>query len=98
MLPTYAQERLRESHLAKQRAILSTDTDVITIGQVSVLTEMKIANDNLRWRLQQKDSLVAAQKVIITTLQAQLAEAQAKVKQLECGQQTESDGMHVDFH
>lgn len=67
--------------MAKQRAILSTDTDVITIGQAGVLTELKLANDNLRWRLQQKDSLVAAQKIIISSLQAQLAECQEKLKQ-----------------
>lgn len=92
------QERLRESHLARQRSILSTDMDMVTIGQAGVLTEMKLANDNLRWRLQQKDSLVTAQKVIIANLQAQLAECQAKLKVHVENDGVLSAGGHMDLH
>ncbi len=41
-------------------------------GQASIITELKLANDNLRWRLQQKQSVVLAQQSIISDLQAQL--------------------------
>ena len=66
--------------MAKRRAVATTDTGVITVGQASIITELKFANDNLRWRLQQKQHLVSAQKMIIGNLQSQLSECQEKLK------------------
>lgn len=75
------QERLRREHLQQRRAMLHTDTATVTIGQASLITELKLANDNLRWRLQQKQSVVAAQQDIIAHLQAQLSEYTCTGKQ-----------------
>jgi hypothetical protein len=63
---------LREEHLAKRRALISADSGVVTIGQASVFVEMKLANDSLRWRLQQKQQVIEAQQKIISGLQNQL--------------------------
>jgi hypothetical protein len=68
------QERLRADHAAKQRQILDTDSATVTLGEASVITELKLANDNLRWRLQQKQSLVNAQQMMILDLQRQVAD------------------------
>lgn len=69
------QERLRREYVAKQRQLFETDTEVVTLGQASILTELKLANDNLRWRLQQKQSVIDAQQATITDLRKQLEES-----------------------
>ena len=43
--------------------------DTVTVGQAGLLAELKMANDNLRWRLQQKQLANRAQKAIIIDLQ-----------------------------
>lgn len=73
----HLESRLRDSHLEKKKSILSTDGDeVITIGQAHVLKEMKLANDNLRWRLQQRQRGLKASQVIITGLKQALIESE----------------------
>ncbi|KAJ1443330.1 hypothetical protein B484DRAFT_441708 [Ochromonadaceae sp. CCMP2298] len=44
----------------------------LTLGRAHIVAELKLANDDLRWRLQQKQRLVGAQQRIIQGLQAQL--------------------------
>jgi len=73
----HIQERLRQQALTQRRSLLHTDTATVTIGQASILSELKLANDNLRWRLQQKCSVVSAQQDMIESLQRQLAEERA---------------------
>jgi hypothetical protein len=73
----HLESRLRDSHLEKKKSILSTDGDeVITIGQAHVLKEMKLANDNLRWRLQQRQRGLKASQLIITGLKQALIESE----------------------
>ena len=50
ILSSQLQQRLRNQHL-NDLACASTN---ITIGEGKLVSELKIANDNLRWRLQQK--------------------------------------------
>eukprot|EP01034_Spumella_vulgaris_P024595 gene24595-30961_t len=73
--------RLREDHLHKQRSIVSSDGEVMTIGQVGVLRELKLANDNLRWRLQQKSSVIAANKTVIERLHTSLQTSERNLQQ-----------------
>jgi hypothetical protein len=83
------QERLRADHAAKQRRILDTDSATVTLGEASVITELKLANDNLRWRLQQKQSLVNAQQMMIVDLKRQVADFQHGRE----GKEKSSDGI-----
>lgn len=54
----------------KRRRLFSSDyVDTVTVGQAGLLAELKLANDNLRWRLQQKQLANQAQKTIIVDLQ-----------------------------
>jgi hypothetical protein len=69
------QERLRHEYVAKQRRMFETDIECVTLGEASVITELKLANDNLRWRLQQKQSQVDAQQTLIADLRRQLEES-----------------------
>jgi hypothetical protein len=71
------QERLRHDYVAKQRRMFETDTECVTLGEASVITELKLANDNLRWRLQQKQSQVDAQQTLIADLRRQLEESRS---------------------
>lgn len=64
------QDHLRDDYLDKRRRLLSSDyVDTVTVGQAGLLAELKMANDNLRWRLQQKQLANRAQKAIIIDLQ-----------------------------
>jgi hypothetical protein len=64
------QDHLRDDYLDKRRRLFSSDyVDTVTVGQAGLLVELKLANDNLRWRLQQKQLANRAQKAIIVDLQ-----------------------------
>lgn len=79
--------RLRQEHLQRQHALLSTDAETLTIGQTGVLKELKLANDNLRWRLEQRHRVIASQNIIISGLQQQL-----------CDMQSELGDLHVKYN
>jgi len=80
----YLEDHLRDDYLDKRRRLLSSDyVDTVTVGQAGLLAELKMANDNLRWRLQQKQLANRAQKAIIINLQERLFEAEARIKDLE---------------
>jgi hypothetical protein len=76
-LSNVLQERLRHEYVAKQRRMFETDTECVTLGEASVITELKLANDNLRWRLQQKQSQLDAQQTLIADLRRQLEESRS---------------------
>lgn len=56
---------------------------MITFGEISLVKELKIANDNLRWRLEQKNLLLQKNKEIITNAALQLKLVEEKNKELE---------------
>lgn len=68
--------RLREEHLHRQRSVLLGTSEVLTVGQAGLLRELKLANDNLRWRLQQRDRVLAANREAISRLQDSLVQSQ----------------------
>jgi len=71
--PCREQDHLRDDYMDKRRRLFSSDVDTVTVGQAGLLVELKLANDNLRWRLQQKQLANLAQKAIIVHLQVVLS-------------------------
>ena len=71
---------MRDEVIHKQRRMLAADAvEPLRVGQIGVLRELKLANDCLRWRLQQRDRVVQAQRRCVAGLQAQLRDAQAQM-------------------
>ena len=52
------------------------------MGEAGVLRELKMANDNLRWRLQQRNKVLEANRALISSLQSALRDSQAEVGRL----------------
>ena len=78
------ESRLRRQHLEARRSMLNGPA-ILTIGEGHVLVEMKMANDNLRWQLQQRQrSLLAAQSALsILRERAAAAELRAEAAEAE---------------
>lgn len=61
-----------------QRLLGTTSQDVVTLGEIGVVQELKLANDNLRWKLQQRDALLVNAYQQIAALQQRLMEQDAQ--------------------
>lgn len=59
------QTRLKHEYHMKDQRLVQTSSEVIRLGEVPVITELKLANDNLRWKLQQKDAIISEQRKTI---------------------------------
>jgi hypothetical protein len=78
----HLETRLRRQYHDDKRAVLDAPT-VLTVGQGHVLKEIKLANDNLRWRLNQRQrSLLAAQEAM-TQLRNHASEAELRARSSE---------------
>ena len=76
--------RLKQEYVRKQQEVFQVNSsEVITFGEISLVKELKIANDNLRWRLEQKNLLLQKNKEIITNAALQLKVVEEKNKELE---------------
>lgn len=67
----------------QQRSLVVTSSEGLTIGEVGVLKELKLANDNLRWKLNYKAQVIAASQTIIGELRQSLKERDATIEQLK---------------
>ncbi len=78
------QARLRNEFLIKQRKLLmgSSGQHVISFAEAGIVKELKLANDNLRWRLAQSDRLAATKQREIEQLQAVVIQHEERIKQL----------------
>lgn len=52
-------------------------------GDVHLVQELQLANDNLRWRLEQRGRALEASKVVINSLRGGLEEAEARAAAAE---------------
>ena len=68
----------------RERSLVRSDTEVLTVGQSGVLRELKLANDNLRWRLQQRNKVLLSNQNLIDALRVSL-----KASKLELATVTE---------
>ena len=78
------QARLKNEFLIKQRKLLmgSSGQHVISFAEAGIVKELKLANDNLRWRLAQSDRLAATKQREIEQLQAVVIQHEERIKQL----------------
>jgi hypothetical protein len=63
--------------------MFQTNHEIITFGEMKLIQELKIANDNLRWRCEQKNLLVSKHKETIVSLQNQLKQYDSRLQTIE---------------
>lgn len=68
----HLEARLRREYLATKQFVRETSIEKVNIGDMSLIREMKLANDDLRWRMSQKNRALAASEAMVQHLQAQL--------------------------
>lgn len=68
--------------MRKQRSLVQNSREGLTIGEVGILKELKLANDNLRWKVQYKSQVIAASQAIISELRNSLKERDSTIEQL----------------
>eukprot|EP01033_Poteriospumella_lacustris_P004225 gene4225-3012_t len=74
LLALQARFQLMHDVQRQQRLVGTTSHDVVSLGEVGVVQELKLANDNLRWKIQQRDALLVNAYQQIAALQQRLAE------------------------
>lgn len=57
--------------------------EIVPLGHVPVLAELKLANDHLRWQLNQRDALLVEAQQQCQSLQRQVHMQQMRIAQLE---------------
>lgn len=67
----------------KQRNLVQNCREGLTIGEVGILKELKLANDNLRWKLQHKSQVIASSLAMIGELKQSLKEKDSIIEQLK---------------
>ena len=72
----HLEARLRREYVKTKSFVRETGIEHVTIGDMPVIREMKMANDDLKWRLQQKHKALMMSQATVEALQKQLAEAQ----------------------
>ena len=75
--------KLKQEYLRKQQNIFQFDHDVITFGELRLVQELKLANDNLRWRLEQKSIIIQKFKETSLQLKTRLQQSEARIQELE---------------
>jgi hypothetical protein len=66
------QKQFSYEYQKRQQQITITNSEVIPIGQVGLIAELKIANDQLRWKLKQRDCMIQSYQQQIQDLQSQV--------------------------
>lgn len=77
MLSAQLHQRLRKQH----HDDLHNSSNNITIGEGTLVSELKVANDNLRWRLQQKSRTITALREREADLQSVVDKLSATIKE-----------------
>jgi calcineurin-like phosphoesterase family protein len=75
---------LRQDYVKNKLNILSNnENDIIKIGDMSLIKELKLANDNLRWRLNQKTKIIESNNEIIENLKNSCFDFKKKYEDLK---------------
>ena len=82
------ESRLKAEYLQQKRSIFVTQSEVLTIGEASLLSEMKLANNDLKWRLLQRNKILVANSKAISEYQQRVLSYE---KQLEEAQRERDD-------
>jgi hypothetical protein len=81
----HLENKLRKNYMENMRNLLDVDTQQIKLGEMSILKELKLSNDNLRWRLKQKQRVLLSNNLIINNLKDALTKAEMKYE--ECNKE-----------
>jgi len=84
----HLENKLRKSYMENMRNMLETDTQQLRLGEMSILKELKLSNENLRWRLKQKQRVLLSNNLIINNLKESLNKAEMKYE--SCNQELQS--------
>ncbi len=52
---------------------------LVYTGDMNIIKELKLANDNLKWRLEQRNKTLRASKLVIESLKARLQKAEEEL-------------------
>lgn len=73
----HLENKIRKNYVENMRNVLNTDdTQQLRLGEMSILKELKLSNDNLRWRLKQKQRVLISSNLIINNLKEALNKAE----------------------
>lgn len=81
LLAMQARFQLMHDVQRQQRLAGTTSQDVVSLGEIGVVQELKLANDNLRWKIQQRDALLVNAYQQIAALQQRLTEQETQCHQ-----------------
>lgn len=80
---SYVEELKRQQYLSGSVCARGGGNNgVISLGEMGLVAELKLANDNLRWKLQQREALLESTTVQVAVLQKQLAEQARQIETL----------------
>lgn len=68
----HLEARLRKEYLETKNFVRNSGIEKVTIGEVHLIKELKLANDDLRWRIKNKNRAAAALANSVEALQRQL--------------------------
>ncbi len=63
---------LRREYIDSKQFVQETGIDKIVVGEMPLVRELKLANDDLRWRLSQKGRALLASQEMVVQLQAEV--------------------------
>jgi predicted RNase H-like nuclease (RuvC/YqgF family) len=86
---------LKQDYLLQQRQVFETSSEVYSFHDVNLLTELKLANDNLRWRLQQRNHIIESKNAAIAQLTKQCKAYEERIAALE---EEINSNKHVSVH
>jgi hypothetical protein len=73
----HLENKIRKNYMENMRNVLNIDdTQQLRLGEMSILKELKLSNDNLRWRLKQKQRVLMSSNMIINNLKEALNKAE----------------------
>ena len=79
----HLEARLRKEYLDTKQFVRSTGVEKVTIGEVHLIKELKLANDDLRWRISSKSRTVAALTTSLEGVQQQMQGKDEEISRLK---------------
>jgi hypothetical protein len=79
----FFKSRLKNEYLLKQRRLFMSGDQVISMAETGLLRELKLANDNLRWRLGQGRHVLQSKNQEISRLNSIIRQQQNRIVELE---------------
>lgn len=68
----HLESRLRKEYLETKQFVRTSGVEKVTIGEVHLVKELKLANDDLRWRINSKNRTISALTTSLNEVQGHL--------------------------